>query len=86
MASKEFVVEMKELLRAFKPKIVILIEPRISGEAADKVCKCLGRKSWIRAEERGFCGGIWVLWEEGEFEIKLQAIWRSDRGLAGDGH
>lgn len=42
-ANKEFVVEFKELLRAFKPKIIILIEPRISSEAADRVCKGLER-------------------------------------------
>lgn len=57
-ASKEFAVELKEMLRNFRPKIVILMEPQISGEAVDKVCRGLGRKRWIRSEARGFSGGI----------------------------
>lgn len=68
---------MKELLRAFRPKIIILIEPMISGEAVDKVCKGLGRRRWIRSEARGFSRRIWVLWEEGEVEVKLEEAHRS---------
>lgn len=75
-ASKEFAVEM-ELLRTFRLNIIILIEPRISGEAADKVCRGLGKRRWVRSEARGFSGAIWVLWEEGEVEIKLEAAHRS---------
>lgn len=77
IASKEFAVELKELLRAFRPKIVILIEPRISGDAVDKVCRGLGRRRWIRSEARGFSEGIWVMWEEGEVDIKLEVAHRS---------
>lgn len=61
VSSKEFLVEMNELIRELRPKIVIIIEPRISGLAADNVCKRLGKKQWIRSEARGFSGGIWVL-------------------------
>lgn len=61
---------MKELMRNFKPKIIVLLEPRGSGEAADHVCKNLGRRKWIRAEARGFLGGLWVLWEEEEISLK----------------
>lgn len=60
-ASKEFAVELKEILRNFRLKIIILMEPRISGEAADKICGGLGKKKWLRSEARGFSGGIWVL-------------------------
>lgn len=54
------------------------MEPRIRGEAADKVCSGLGREmKWLRMEARGFSGGIWVLWEEGDVEIKLEVAHRS---------
>lgn len=76
-ASKGFEVEMKEILRSIRPKIIILIEPRISGEDAEKVCKGLGRRRWVRLEARGFSGGIWVMWEEGEVDIKLLEAHRS---------
>lgn len=49
-ASKEFACEMKEIMREYRPMIVILVEPRVSGEVADRVCKSLGKKRWIRSE------------------------------------
>lgn len=42
-ASREFVCEMRELLGKFKPMVIILLEPKISGEAANGVCKKLGK-------------------------------------------
>lgn len=76
-ASKEFAYEMREIIREHKPKIIILIEPRISGEFADRVCRRLGKKTWIRVEAVGFSGGIWVMWEEDEICVKLEAAHRS---------
>lgn len=49
---------MRELIREFKPRMIILIEPRISGDLADRVCESLGKTKWIRSEARGFSGGI----------------------------
>lgn len=72
-SSREFVCEMNELMRNFKQKIIVLIEPRVSGEVANRICKKLGRKKWIRAESWGFSGGIWVLWEEEEISLRLLA-------------
>lgn len=72
-ASKEFVCEMKEILRAYKPRIVILIEPRVSGEVADRIYKIFGKKQWIRSEARGSSSGVWAFLEEGRLEWKC---WR----------
>lgn len=39
--SKEFACEIKELMKVYKPTVIILLEPRISGGAADSACKKL---------------------------------------------
>lgn len=49
---------MKEMPRAFKAIIIILTEPRISGEAANKVCKILGRAGGSGRKQRGLVGGF----------------------------
>lgn len=36
-ANKEFLVEMKEIMWELRTKIIIIIEPRISGTAADRI-------------------------------------------------
>lgn len=74
---REFVVEIKELLREYKPKILILLEPRISGEVADKVCRKLGRRCWIRSEVLGYSGGIWVCWNEEEVDLRVIKLTRT---------
>lgn len=55
---------MKHLMREYMLKVVILLEPRVSGDTANRVCNRLGKKRWARSEAIGFSGGVWVLWEE----------------------
>lgn len=62
---------MKELMRECRPKIVILLELRISVEAVDRVCMRLGKKMWARYEAIGFSGGVWILWNEEEINISM---------------
>lgn len=64
-------------MRELRPKIVFIIDPRISSTAADIVCKSLGKKRWIISEVRGFSGGIWVLWDEREIGAKLEVAHKS---------
>lgn len=42
--SREFFCEMKDLMKEHRPQEIILLEPRISGEIADDLCKKLGKK------------------------------------------
>lgn len=58
VANREFVVDMKDIMREFRPKIIIHIEPKISDAVADRVCKDLGKKQWIKLEARGFSRGF----------------------------
>lgn len=63
--------EIKEYKRLYSLAIIIHVEPKISGTLADEVCKKIGQNRWIRSESTGFSGGIWVLWNEEEVEVKL---------------
>ncbi|KAJ4840446.1 hypothetical protein Tsubulata_016701 [Turnera subulata] len=55
---------MKELQREYKPTVVIVVEPRISGARANRVIRKLGFTHSHRVDARGFAGGVWVLWNE----------------------
>lgn len=58
-------------MRERRPKEIILLEPKISGDVANEACKKLGKKQWIRSEADGFNGGLWVMWNAKEIELKL---------------
>lgn len=64
--------EVREFKRRFRPEIVILMEPKISGETADEVCRRLGKTMWIRMDAESFSGGVWCLWDDGDIELELR--------------
>lgn len=49
--------------------LVALVEPKISGPNADRVCRRLGFDGCFRQEEVGMSGGIWVLWQSTIFSL-----------------
>ncbi|XVF74117.1 hypothetical protein PTKIN_Ptkin13bG0034500 [Pterospermum kingtungense] len=63
-ASNEFLRLLRDLLRQHQPKILGLLETRVSGTHADAICRKIGFASWMRIEAVGFSGGIWVFWKE----------------------
>ncbi|XP_019172990.1 PREDICTED: uncharacterized protein LOC109168419 [Ipomoea nil] len=64
-ASSGFRRALHMLVRKHEVDVVGLLEPRISGNSADKACKSFGFENWIRVEAVGFSGGIWILWNDG---------------------
>lgn len=64
-----FVCEMREIIRLYKPSVIILLEPRVSGATADSVCKRLGMKRWVRSEASGFSSGVWVCWDDDQISL-----------------
>uniref|UniRef100_A0A2C9W6H0 CCHC-type domain-containing protein n=1 Tax=Manihot esculenta TaxID=3983 RepID=A0A2C9W6H0_MANES len=48
-----------------------LLETRVSGSQADKICRDLGFKHWLRVEAFGFSEGIWVCWNNNGFELEV---------------
>ncbi|XP_038688766.1 uncharacterized protein LOC119987931 [Tripterygium wilfordii] len=63
-ASKEFNRTLKDMLKFYKPGILGLLEPKVSGAQADSLCNQWGFENWVRVEAFGFSGGIWVFWKE----------------------
>ncbi|XP_019198912.1 PREDICTED: uncharacterized protein LOC109192673 [Ipomoea nil] len=61
---RPFLRALKYLLRTYKPGVLGLFEPKISGTHANSVCMQLGFSDWIRVEAVGFSGGIWVFWKD----------------------
>lgn len=57
--NREFLCKMIEMMKEFRPSIVVLLKPRISGLTANDVCAKLGRRRWIHSEAAGFNSGIW---------------------------
>ncbi|XP_019160127.1 PREDICTED: uncharacterized protein LOC109156749 [Ipomoea nil] len=60
---KSFLRALKNLLKVYKPDILGLFEPKVSGVQADNICKKLGFSDRVRVEALGFSGGIWVFWK-----------------------
>ncbi|XP_073015397.1 uncharacterized protein [Primulina eburnea] len=71
-ASVEWNRALKDMIKRLNPRILGLLEPRVSGAHADDICKKMGYKNWLRVEAVGFSGGIWIFWQE---EIMLEAIY-----------
>ncbi|CAL1407206.1 unnamed protein product [Linum trigynum] len=60
--SRRFTRVFNEYKRRHRPQIVIIVEPRISGDRAKDVRQSLGFDKEFVVEAVGFSGGIWVLW------------------------
>lgn len=67
----ELLRSIKELKHAYKPTVLFILEPRIGGAEAEKVCVEIGMKEWVCSEARGFSGGIWVLWNSDDISIHV---------------
>ncbi|XVF28490.1 hypothetical protein REPUB_Repub15cG0033500 [Reevesia pubescens] len=61
--SLDFLRHVRELIRAHRVNILIIVEPRISGSNADRVIRKLKFDGVAKVDARGFSGGIWVLWK-----------------------
>ncbi|KAJ4850100.1 hypothetical protein Tsubulata_004512 [Turnera subulata] len=68
---KEFKRAMKEKKANTKPLIVIVVETRISGRKVANVIRRLGYTNSHRVDARGYAGGIWVLWKEGDVGVNI---------------
>ncbi|CAL1388052.1 unnamed protein product [Linum trigynum] len=69
--SKRFSRALKLVIQSYKPDFVILLEPQISGNAANAVCDKLGFPDVIRVEAEGRQGGIWVFWDARRYNAQI---------------
>ncbi|MBA0739955.1 hypothetical protein Gogos_013180, partial [Gossypium gossypioides] len=70
-ASAKFPRIFREYNMDFRPDIVGLLEPKVSGSKADDIIAKLGFHHSYRIEARGFFGGIQVGWRD---TIQLEII------------
>ncbi|CAL1359606.1 unnamed protein product [Linum trigynum] len=66
---KGFLHAFREYRRKFKPQIVIILEPRISGDRALKVIRDMGFDNELVVDAIGFSRGIWVSWNSNDLTI-----------------
>lgn len=60
--NQQFLRNLRDLIKVHDPKIMAILEPRISGQVADEVCRKINWENWYHVEATGFNGGVWVLW------------------------
>ncbi|XP_061346756.1 uncharacterized protein LOC133292365 [Gastrolobium bilobum] len=61
--------------------IVVLLEPRVSGNKAEKIRKSLGFTNSIIEDSVGFAGGIWFTWKGPKFSYLEHVYKRLDRAV-----
>ncbi|KAI9087128.1 hypothetical protein K1719_030892 [Acacia pycnantha] len=54
--------------------MVVILEPRISGNVASKVIKNWGFKYSVRRDAVGFSGGIWMLWNLDDLKVDVRVM------------
>ena len=64
-ASQSFRRIFRMFTQSYKPQLVALCEPRISGVKTNDFIRHSGYDHSHRVEAAGFSGGIWLLWKAG---------------------
>lgn len=63
--------EINTLKRNHNLHFLAILEPRLSGIKAQKICKKLGFSNFHIEDARGFSGGIWTLWDSDKLDIHI---------------
>ncbi|GMJ02877.1 hypothetical protein HRI_003956900 [Hibiscus trionum] len=59
---RRFIPAAKQFIHDYKPDIVLMVEPRVSGSRAERFITAMGFPHSHRVEAVGFAGGIWLAW------------------------
>ncbi|XP_061356470.1 uncharacterized protein LOC133300904 [Gastrolobium bilobum] len=70
---KGFYLLIRDMIKKYDIKVLVLTEVRISGLAADRKIKQIGFSDHLKQDANGFSGGIWVMWNKEEVKISLLA-------------
>ncbi|KAI9070607.1 hypothetical protein K1719_047434 [Acacia pycnantha] len=71
-ASKGVAAVIRDFKFIYKVDMLVILEPRISGNHASKVIKSWVFKKSERVEAEGFSGGIWLLWDFDEMVVDVK--------------
>lgn len=69
--NKNFRRHAIDMIQTYKPSIMAVVEPRISGATARKVLRSLRMPKSHVAEPEGFDGGICLSWEESILSVDV---------------
>ncbi|KAJ8425839.1 hypothetical protein Cgig2_021306 [Carnegiea gigantea] len=61
---KDFLLTLRELIHKYDPKVLALVETKVSGAIVDNVCRKIGFRGAHRVEVVRFSRGFWVLWRD----------------------
>lgn len=68
---KDFLPAVREYIRTSNPDVLFIVEPRVSGRRADRICRRFRAFSSERIEAEGFAGGIWMLWRSDRIQVVI---------------
>ncbi|KAI9117474.1 hypothetical protein K1719_011640 [Acacia pycnantha] len=71
---KGFAVVLRDMKHWYKLDVVVILEPRISGNLASSVIKNWGFQYSVKKEAEGFPGGIWILWSREDLAVDVIEI------------
>ena len=60
-----------DMRRFYHCDILAVVEPRISGDKANKIVEKLNFDSNFRVEANGRSGGLWLMWNKSKINIKI---------------
>ncbi|BBH05413.1 zinc ion-binding protein, partial [Prunus dulcis] len=69
--SKRSLLAMQDLKYRHKLDMLVILEPRISSSKAWKVISQLGFPKAEISDAVGFSGGIWLLWDDAKFNLRV---------------
>lgn len=71
--SPNFLRHIKEIRRIYDIGILSVLEPRISGNSRVRIIKKIGFDGSFYVDAVGFSGGIWMLWDDDIWSIKIKS-------------
>jgi len=60
---------LKELICKYSPRVLILVETKISSAITDGICRKIGFNGIFQVKANGFTSGIWLLWPKKEIQL-----------------
>jgi len=71
VGSSNFLYTLKDFIRIYDPKILVLVETKISALTTNTVCHKIGFDGTFRVEAEGLRGGIWILWRSDSISLRV---------------
>lgn len=70
-ARRGFVSLIRDIKKEYSISLLFLVETHTSGPRAERIVRRFGFGSWFVQEAQGQTGGIWILWDEQDWQIEV---------------